>query len=478
MAENKMGKTGPGIRARSTSSDSGPLRKAAAVIAVIILLSIPTILYYLYSRSRIVKVDVKAPPEAREVEVDPLRYNVPPVPEPKAPGSKPDTGLSSTEREALSALEAGDYGRAEALLKEALKDRALSAGFKKAFAAALFQTAEKEARSGNLLKATELLSDAITLSAEPSYMRALADLKIRLGDLEGAALSLAPLSGDPKTRETLKGLYTELGDRNASAGDMAKAVGYYEKALRLDPTDERLSEKLRKLKSEGEFEGGMHRGDAAHFTIKFEGGERAVAGHLIGLLLEEAYVKVGSDLGFYPDDKIEALLYSKESFTDITHSPAWAGALFDGRIKIPAAGVYEKTAELEKAVFHEYTHALVRRISNGRAPVWLNEGLAEYEEGKDISGYRDYLRTVASTGKVRLKSLEGSFMGLDQKSAELAYLLSQSATDYIIRDFGVFSVKRVLERLGGGLTLEEAIEESLYMSYGEVEKGWLDSLMR
>jgi hypothetical protein len=150
---------------------------------------------------------------------------------------------------------------------------------------------------------------------------------------------------------------------------------------------------------------------------------------------------------------------------------------FDGRIKIPAGGVTKRRPSLKRRSFTNTHVALVKRISKG-SPEWLNEGLAQYEEGRDISGYADYLKNVASTGKVRLKHLEGSFMGLDTQSASLAYLISLSATSYIIRDFGVFSVKRLLEKLGEGMTMDEAVQASLYLSYEELEKSWLDSLRR
>ncbi|MDP2689506.1 MAG: peptidase MA family metallohydrolase, partial [Deltaproteobacteria bacterium] len=202
------------------------------------------------------------------------------------------------------------------------------------------------------------------------------------------------------------------------------------------------------------------------------------AGYRIGILLEEAYIKVGSDLGFYPTDTITALLYSKERFRDITRSPAWSGGIYDGRIKLPAGGIYEKTDELEKVIFHEYTHAVAHRLSKGRAPVWLNEGIALHEEGRRSGEYAEYLRGLAETGEIDLKSLEGSFMGLSPEGAQVAYLLSLSATEYIIDEFGIFSVSRIFESLGNGMSLPEAISGALYLSYDDFERLWKESLGR
>lgn len=227
---------------------------------------------------------------------------------------------------------------------------------------------------------------------------------------------------------------------------------------------------------EDEFEASMGRREGGHFLVRFEGGENAVAGHLIGLLLEEAYLKVGSDLGHYPDERIEALLYSQEAFRDITRSPAWAGAIYDGRIKLPAGGITEKTAALEKVIYHEYTHAVVRELSGGRAPLWLNEGIAQYEEGQRSAPHARALAALSAKGALRLRPLEGSFMGLRQREAQAAYLMSLSAVEYLVREFGLFTVRSILERLAEGEGLDEAISASLGISYDELEARWAASV--
>ncbi|MBI5827353.1 MAG: hypothetical protein HZB22_06470 [Deltaproteobacteria bacterium] len=234
----------------------------------------------------------------------------------------------------------------------------------------------------------------------------------------------------------------------------------------------------RRVSSERELEVRMGSSSRDHFTVKYEGGENILTGYLIGLLLEEAYMKVGADLGFYPTDRIEALLYTADTFRDVTRSPSWAGAIYDGRIKLPAGGIHEKTAELEKVIFHEYTHAVVHRLSGGRAPVWLNEGMAQYEEGRSSSEYSELLRKIAEGNRVDLRVFERSFMGLNAAGASLAYLISLSATEYIIREYGLTSLRRILEGLKSGMTMDAAVSSVLYISYSDLESGWLRSLKR
>lgn len=225
-------------------------------------------------------------------------------------------------------------------------------------------------------------------------------------------------------------------------------------------------------------ESGMYSKDGGHFVVKYDGGENPVAGQLIGILLEAAYLKVGAEIGFYPEDKIEAVLYSREQFRDITRAPAWAGAIYDGRLKVPSGGITDKTELLEKVILHEYTHAVVHRISHGRAPTWLNEGIAQYEEGQDESLFKEDLKALALTNKVSLRHLEGSFMGFGGQSANAAYLLSLSATKYIIREYGISGVRRIFEELAKGQSLDASIQSALYVPYEDFEKIWLNSLKR
>ncbi|MFQ5585891.1 MAG: peptidase MA family metallohydrolase [Thermodesulfobacteriota bacterium] len=219
--------------------------------------------------------------------------------------------------------------------------------------------------------------------------------------------------------------------------------------------------------------------EANHFIIRYRGGENAVAGHIIAILLEEAYISVGADFDYHLDEKVEAFLYSRERFRDITRSPSWAGAIYDGAIKIPAGGITEKTDLLEEVLFHEYTHAVVHRLSKGRAPMWLNEGIAQYEEGKRQGLYREILRDILEQReRVSLRRLEGPFIGLNEEDAVAAYVLSLSATEYLVSEFGVSAVRNILEELGGGRELEDAVFSALYLSYDELEKNWLLSLKR
>lgn len=448
--------------------------RASGLIFFFAIILVAVIFYRFYPWKK-TPLDVQTAASGGSLSAELNIEEAPPLKPLQPEGAVP--GNSGATKQAYDSYREGDFEKAVGLYRAALKESPDSAEVRNSLAGALNRAALKEYNEGNLSRSKEMLLEAIGLSKEPAFFSNLSNVQIRENDLEGAVATLENFKDDAGIRKRLKVLYSTLAQRHRS-GKPDEAIRLYEKGLALDPSDNNLRQILAKLKSEQDFESRMGSREGGHFLVRYEGGENAATGHLIGLLLEEAYVKIGSDLGFYPADRIEALLYTKESFRDVTKSPAWAGAIYDGRIKIPAGGIYDKTEELEKVIFHEYTHAVVHRIANGRAPVWLNEGIAQYEEGRTGSSYGAALKDAAASGKVKLRSLEGSFMRLNSNAAHLAYLLSLSATEYTIREFGFFSVRRVLENLGKGMTLDEAISEALYLSYDELEKSWLNNINR
>jgi tetratricopeptide (TPR) repeat protein len=382
--------------------------------------------------------------------------------------------------EAVWAFNVGDWPEAARLFRSAFEDLPENAVLKTYHAQNLARMAWQDYEEGNSIEAGEFFYEAIGVQGGPTFFKGLVHTQIAANDLEAAAEALEKNKEDPEAQRLLKGIYARLGKEHYRRGSLEEASDYFEKALALDPGDKNLRKILERLKRERDMEAGFRRREGSHFIVRFEGGENAEAGHLIGLLLEEAYFKVGADLGYYPEDMIGAVLYSKEQFRDTTRSPSWVGALYDGRIKIPAGGITERTEILEKVIFHEYTHAIVHRLSKGRAPMWLNEGIAQYEGGKRAAPYASVLKGIVESRRVSLRALEGSFMGLSGKEAEASYLLSLSATEYIMNNFGpaIYAVKGIFEGLGEGLPLDEAISSAIYISYEVLEEGWLDSLRR
>jgi tetratricopeptide (TPR) repeat protein len=275
-----------------------------------------------------------------------------------------------------------------------------------------------------------------------------------------------------------KAAYQVLGDIARRKDDLGAAAAYWEKALELEPANDALRARLERIRREHRTEKDFNQDAASHFSVKYEGREKIEAGRIVLRILEDAYGEVGRGLSYYPDHEIAVILYTNQQFQDVTDAPGWSGGIYDGKIRIPIGGIEHETPWLRRLLLHEYTHAVVRAITPRRVPTWLNEGLAQYFEGRDVgSGQKEMLRQLAQAGKVpALTALEGPFLGLSGSQASYAYLLSLSAVRHMVDRYGMYRVKMVLEELSGGADTARAVNTALLVSYDEFERGWKRSL--
>ncbi len=271
--------------------------------------------------------------------------------------------------------------------------------------------------------------------------------------------------------------YSLLGEIYYRKDDFEKAIEYWGKAVELNPAATALRARLERIQKEHKTEKDFNRDVTSHFLVKYEGREKIEAGKIVVRILEDAYGEVGRGLSYYPNKDVQVILYSNEQFQEVTDAPGWAGALFDGKIRIPIGGIDQETPGLRKILYHEYTHAVIRTITT-RVPTWLNEGLAQYFEGREISAQQKaLLKRIAQMGKLPpLFYLEGSFIGMETNQAKFAYLYSLSAVSYMVDACGLYRVKTVLEELGRGADIGSAINTATMRSYDEFQKGWKLSL--
>lgn len=275
-----------------------------------------------------------------------------------------------------------------------------------------------------------------------------------------------------------KTAYQVLGEIARRKDDLVAASAYWEKALELEPSNDALRARLERIRREHRTEKDFNQDAASHFSVKYDGREKIEAGRIVLRILEDAYGEVGRGLSYYPDHEVAVILYSNQQFQEVTDAPGWSGGIYDGKIRIPIGGIEQETPALRRLLLHEYTHAVVRDITPRRVPTWLNEGLAQYFEGREVDPrQKEKLRELAQAGKIpALAELEGSFLGLSGPQASYAYLLSLTAVRYMIDRYGMYRVKMVLDELSAGSDPSRAIDNALLISPQEFERSWKRSL--
>jgi tetratricopeptide (TPR) repeat protein len=226
-----------------------------------------------------------------------------------------------------------------------------------------------------------------------------------------------------------------LGRVEYSNGEISQAISTYEKALRHAPNDAQLTSRLDSWRADAEANRGFVERRVDRFRVMFQGHvDRALAARATDVL-ESAFWRIGKVLGGYPSDPVVVLLYTEKQFRDITQAPEWSGGIYDGRIRIPAAGAAQSPQLFERVLVHELTHAMIASLAPRGVPVWLHEGLARHFEGDDPAVALRRLRTVGQV--VPLRHLEGSFGRLTAAQAVVAYDESLLIVDAILQRPGL-----------------------------------------
>jgi tetratricopeptide (TPR) repeat protein len=249
---------------------------------------------------------------------------------------------------------------------------------------------------------------------------------------------------------------------------MDQAVAEWKRALalRADPEVQAALDKAQRDRREEE---GYKENESAHFTLRYSGAAEPALAREVLHTLESHFSAIESELNFTPPDSIGVVLYTQEAFTDITRAPGWVGALNDGRIRVPVQGLTGVTPELSRILKHELTHSFVGQKTRGHAPTWIQEGLAQWMEGKRSGDNADILAQVYKQGHAAsLGNLEGSWMGLPGDAAGYAYAWALANMEYIVQTGGMGDVERILDRIASGSSTEAALREVLHSDYNDL----------
>lgn len=260
-----------------------------------------------------------------------------------------------------------------------------------------------------------------------------------------------------------------LGFAQFASDHTPDAIRSWKKSLSIRP-DATVSQYLARAERESSAESDFSQRESSHFNLHFEGKETS-EGFRRELLatLDAEYDDLVRDLGYAPHNNIAVTLYTQQTFFDVTRAPSWTGALNDGKLRIPISGVQSVTQDLARILKHELTHSFVSQMSGNRCPTWLNEGIAQIEEGKSSATYGRQLAHIYGAGaEIPFNVLEGSFMSFDPGQATAAYAESLAATEYIRDAYGMSEIARILERLAQGSSTEAALRSSVHADYRQL----------
>jgi tetratricopeptide (TPR) repeat protein len=268
-----------------------------------------------------------------------------------------------------------------------------------------------------------------------------------------------------------------------------QAVAEWERAQALRP-DKEVQAALDRARADKEEEESYKENESSHFKLRYSGAAAPALARDVLRTLERHFSAIESELNFSPPEPIGVILYTQDAFSDITKAPAWAGAVNDGRIRVPVQGLESVDAELSRVLKHELTHSFIAQKTRSacvglaasctiHAPSWIHEGLAQWMEGERSGEDAAVLLQIYSRGQaIPLSQLEGSWLNMSGDTARYAYAWSLANIEYIVQADGMGDVERILDRIGAGMDPEAALREVLHGDYNEVMQSTAEYLRK
>ena len=252
------------------------------------------------------------------------------------------------------------------------------------------------------------------------------------------------LKRDPKNPDLLL-----LAGLAAYRADQARiALDYWKQSLDLAPNDalERIYDKVRR-ESQADRSGDKLYG--LHVALRYEGQTLAAdTARAVVATLDQEFSRVSSLLGCWTDERIVAIVQSREAYLRTTGAAEWSGGQYDGRIHISWMDGTDVSPEIRRRLAHELVHACITNLSVGGppAPAWLQEGLAQKLSGDTLStAARDRLRELAEAHKIpRLEDLRQNWSRMSTENARIAYNLALAAADALYDNFYSYGIRNVV----------------------------------
>ncbi|HYU21662.1 MAG TPA: hypothetical protein VEM60_00850 [Candidatus Dormibacteraeota bacterium] len=260
---------------------------------------------------------------------------------------------------------------------------------------------------------------------------------------------------------------------------IAQAVAEWKRAQALRP-DKEVQLALDRALADKQEEESYKENESSHFKLRYSGAAAPALAREVLRTLERHFSAIESELNFTPPEPIGVILYTQDAFSDITKAPSWAGALNDGRIRVPVQGLAGVDSELSRVLKHELTHSFIAQKTRSacmglaasctiHAPAWIQEGLAQWMEGQRSREDAAVLLQIYNDNKaIPLSRLEGSWLNMSGDTARYAYAWALANIEYIVQADGMGDIERILDRIGAGMATETALRDVLHSGYDDL----------
>ena len=265
-------------------------------------------------------------------------------------------------------------------------------------------------------------------------------------------------------------------------------IEYGEKALEIcsDPnTRKNLEELIRKAKEAAASTSGSVSEENQKFVITFAGNSREDLGDFAFDSLDDIYYDVTSLLNCDPDVKVNVVFFLTDEY--YKDNKDWSAASALGlQVRVPLVTGYKSEEYVKGVLSHEFTHTIINLKTHNRAPIWVHEGLAQYQQfrteyGDENTLRPDYVSIYENDFKendlfIPLDSIQAFMSSSDRRDICRAYIASWLAMRCMADLYTESSFDTLLTSLGKGNNIRQAVEDATgqdYKAFQDEMKQWI-----
>ena len=372
-------------------------------------------------------------------------------------------------------VEGGKVNRKLLATLEGEADRGGSEGARLRAAAAHLVVARLHAGQGETANAVASVRRALVFApSHPGLLLNLAALEIEQQRFAAALDHLQPVLFQ---EEFAFEAYRLQGWIYYQREEMGRAIAAWKKAL-ARKQDSELQSLLARAQREAGAAAGYRQQASGRFVLRYAEEEVEQLRLAAGILraLDSMYDEMAGTFNVVPREPIVVLLYSRQTFYDLTGMPPNVHGIYDGKVRVPVQGLSSLSSRLEQVLRHELVHAFVFFKSRHRAPRWLQEGLAQWHAGQRPPVSRPFFRPLfeARDGSA-LARIEAGFSG-DAGQVSVAYAASWLVVDTLQRRYGRADMGDFLAALARGESRRQALRSAFHLTYEDLDRDVFDAL--
>jgi len=228
------------------------------------------------------------------------------------------------------------------------------------------------------------------------------------------------------------------------ADDSKQALEYWRASLDIAPIPE-VEKLYRQVERETKGDQSNDRLYGMRVLLRYESSTiPADTARQMTAVLDQQFARISSELGCSAEERVIAIVQSKDAYRKSTDTAEWNGGQFDGKIRVPIFDPRIVDSTLLRSLAHETTHACLTML--GHWPAWLQEGVAQKLSGDTLNAVQQKkLAELARQGKLpRLSNLKQDWSRMDAQHAAEAYALSLAAVELLWSDSGAAGVRNLL----------------------------------